>query len=309
MKRPYRILFIFIFAVIFTLAAAIYWIVPILSVKVNSSISSLFMADHSSDSLLECESFNINKKFVSKFNFETSNGASISVLKVSAIDSLRNQGTIIFSHGIRRSKEIFYPLASYYSRLGFDCFSMDMRYHGESEGDFVTYGHLERGDLKELIDYIEKKWGINGKLILWGQSLGAAVSLLVAAEDSRVDGVVSESSYGRFENVAEGYFRLMAGLNFKPAENVIVKRVIGLTGLDPETVSPSIAAKRINIPVMIVHGGRDNKINPANAYEIYSALKNRMSSILILQNASHLDIWESGGDLYFRRICKFIETL
>jgi pimeloyl-ACP methyl ester carboxylesterase len=289
--------------------AIIYWVVPILSIKVNSSISSLFMADHSSDSMLECESFNINRKFVSKFYFQTSNGASISVLKVSSIDSLRNKGTIIFSHGIRRSKEIFYPLASFYSRLGFDCFSMDMRYHGESEGNCVTYGHLERGDLKELIDFIENKWGIKGKLILWGQSLGAAVSLLVAAEDSRVDGVVSESSFGKFENVAEEYFRLMAGFNFKPAKNVIVKRVVTLTGLDPETVSPSLAAKRINIPVMIVHGGRDDKINPSNAYVIYSALKNRMSSILILQNASHLDIWVSGGDLYFGRIYKFIETL
>ena len=309
MKSRYKILLTFIVAVIFALMAIIYWVVPILSIKVNSSISSLFMADHSSDSMLECESFNINRKFVSKFYFQTSNGVSISVLKVSSIDSLRNKGTIIFSHGIRRSKEIFYPLASFYSRLGFDCFSMDMRYHGESEGNCVTYGHLERGDLKELIDFIENKWGIKGKLILWGQSLGAAVSLLVAAEDSRVDGVVSESSFGKFENVAEEYFRLMAGFNFKPAENVIVKRVVTLTGLDPETVSPSLAAKRINIPVMIVHGGRDDKINPSNAYEIYSALKNRMSSILILQNASHLDIWESGGDLYFGRIYKFIETL
>lgn len=59
--------------------------------------------------------------------------------------------------------------------------------HGRSEGDLITYGHLERVDVKFFLDYIYDHYGLSEKLVLWGQSMGAAVAFLVAESDSRVN--------------------------------------------------------------------------------------------------------------------------
>lgn len=73
----------------------------------------------------------------------------------------------------------------------------DSRAHGDSAGEFCTYGYYEKQDLQRVID------GIDGRpIVVIGTSLGAAVALQAAAEDSRIDGVVAAESFSDLPTVA-----------------------------------------------------------------------------------------------------------
>jgi len=194
MRKVVRIIVVTLLSAASVLSVLFVWLLPRITVQVNSPLAGIFLTDHSSDSLVKPFENGISEDRVEEFSFITDDGLRLSAFKVSSVDSAVFKGSIFFLHGIRRMKEQSFPMAAYFSKRGYDCYAMDMRSHGESEGRYITYGHLEKGDLIQLLDYVESQYGIKGKVILWGQSLGAAVALMVASEERRVDCVVSESS-------------------------------------------------------------------------------------------------------------------
>jgi len=78
--------------------------------------------------------------------------------------------------------------------------------------------------------------------------------------------------------------------------------------LNPDDLSPVDAVEKIKVPLLIVHGMLDKKINPQYAQNLYAATKQSYDSILIIPEASHLDLWEKGGEKYFREVELFVNS-
>lgn len=203
---------------------------------------------------------------------------------------------MLFSNGI------------FFSKKGYDCFAMDLRSHGDSSGDYITFGNSEHRDVSSFIDYISENFGLENRVVLWGQSLGAAVAFLTAESDARVDALISESTYSDFESSVGDFFSSYTGFNSPFIERVIIKRVSRMANFRPDDISPLKAAKNIHIPVLIVHGNNDNKINPVYANELFLGLASNNKRILIIPGASHLDVWNKGGVGYFAEVDKFLNT-
>lgn len=308
MKRAIKILSFVILLTLLVTVIAIVWFIPNYTIRINSKFNNIFLTDHSSDKLLKPEDFGIPKSSVEYFSTHTPDGLKISALRVLHEDSADRRGAIIFLHGIRRSKECSFPMASFFSKKGYDCYAMDLRSHGESSGEYITYGESEHDDLSSFIDYISENFGLDERVILWGQSLGAAVAFLTAEYDSRVDVLISESTYSEFERSVGDFFSFFTGFNSPFIERIIVKRISSIAKFRPDDISPLNAAKNIDIPVMIVHGHKDNKISPVNAYELFYGLLSGNKRFLILPDASHLDVWDKGGNEYFAEVEKFLNT-
>ena len=52
---------------------------------------------------------------------------------------------------------------------------------GLSEGDYISLGPKEKRDAKQVMDYIKKAYNI-GPIFLWGRSMGAITSILLARD-------------------------------------------------------------------------------------------------------------------------------
>ncbi|UCC17755.1 MAG: alpha/beta fold hydrolase, partial [Dehalococcoidales bacterium] len=78
---------------------------------------------------------------------------------------------------------------------GFSVLLFDFRGRGESEGDRSSEGDREQWDLLGAIDYVENRGIPLERIGLLGFSLGAAVSILVAAQEPRIAAVVSDSGF------------------------------------------------------------------------------------------------------------------
>ncbi len=132
----------------------------------------------------------------------------------------------------------------------------DLRGHGESGGS-CTHGVHEVDDLLALIDRIDQRRPI----VLMGWSLGAGVSIAVAARSSRVTGVVAECPYRHVRTPAQNMMIAMGmpwRLNLGPALGLLalIQRCPGL-GRASGPFDRAADAARLNCPLLVLHGTED----------------------------------------------------
>jgi dipeptidyl aminopeptidase/acylaminoacyl peptidase len=170
-----------------------------------------------------------------------------------------------------------YPaLARWFCGQGFVVFIFNFRGSGESEGDFDIMGWTR--DLRAAIDYLARTDAVDrSRLSVMGFSGGAATAIYCAAHDIRVSSIVSCACPARFFD-PDGI-----GREFSRVEEFLQHcRRIGIirnSGFPPsvegwargfEEISPLKWIGRIAPrPVLIVHGARDETVDPVHARELY----------------------------------------
>jgi alpha-beta hydrolase superfamily lysophospholipase len=174
------------------------------------------------------------------------------------------RGTLVYLHGVADNRGSSATAVDRFAGRGFDVVAYDSRAHGDSGGAVCTYGFHEKQDLARVIDRVEA-----GPVVVMGTSLGAAVALQAAAEDSRIAAVVAAESFSDLKTVASE----RAPWFF---DATVVSRALALAEergrFRLEDVSPVSVAPRIRVPVFIIHGVDDVETAPAHARRIYDAL-------------------------------------
>ena len=177
--------------------------------------------------------------------------------------------TIIALHGYPADKGNILPVVGFLAER-YNLFLFDFRYLGASGGRYSTVGANETRDLRSAIDFLKSR-GIK-EIGVWGFSMGAAVALMMAPQLVEVKAVVSDSSYARLDFLAPVLFRLPF-LKYPLAWLTELWARLFL-GVDMEKVSPMESAKRLNIPVLIIHSKGDLLIPFEHASLLQESLRN-----------------------------------
>lgn len=222
----------------------------------------------------------------------------------SSLDTAK--ATIIMLHGIRSKKERFADHSRYLADQGFNTVALDLRAHGESGGKHCTFGVKEKKDVKALVDYLMKEKQITHKIGIWGQSLGGAVGIQALALDHRLKFGIIESTFTDFTNISFDYMRYHTGLNFRAFSNYLVNRAGKIANFNPLSARPVEHAKSIHQPMLIVHGTEDQRISIDNGQELFRNLKSTQKEFLKMEGATHLNVWQVGGQAYLNKVLQFI---
>lgn len=86
-------------------------------------------------------------------------------------------------HGYRGDYTGALQLAAPYYEAGYQVIAPDLRACGESEGDYVGMGWLDRKDVLQWIDYIIEQ-DPEAKIVVHGISMGAATTMMTAGEST-----------------------------------------------------------------------------------------------------------------------------
>lgn len=183
------------------------------------------------------------------------------------------RGTIVYLHGIADNKSSSAGVIRRYVPRGFDVLAYDSRRHGESDGEVCTYGFHEKHDLRRIVDS-----AADGPIVLFGTSLGAAIAFQEAPDDPRVSLIVAAEVFSDLRTVAleRAPFILPT-----PVINRAFEIAEERGAFKIEEVSPRAAARRIRVPVLLIHGAEDRDTPPAHSRRVLDALSGRKRLLLV----------------------------
>jgi fermentation-respiration switch protein FrsA (DUF1100 family) len=197
------------------------------------------------------------------------------------------RGTLLIFHGNAGNVGDRVPWIEMLHNLGVHVFIIDYRGYGKSEGDPFEEG-LYR-DARAAYNWWAKRYG-DEKLILFGESLGGAVAVHLAARVSPA-GLILQSTFTSARDMAKNLFPLgllfpLARVQFNSAEEIA----------------------RVSCPKLIVHGTRD-EIVPFRLGESLYELAPPPKSFYAVPEAGHNDLpWVAGAE-YGRRLKAFLSGI
>jgi fermentation-respiration switch protein FrsA (DUF1100 family) len=218
-------------------------------------------------------------------------------------------GTIIYVHGQNRTREEMMPMAQYGHSLGYNGLAFDLRHHGASSGQVSSVGYWERLDVEAAVRYALDQEHAARPIVLWGVSLGAAASLMAAAETPDVAAVISDSSFLSFDDTARHHW----GLFFKgwpsyPMYNETVWLITERAHFKVQDFDLREAVQRINPrPMLFIGVEGDRRMPPEVARGLYARASGPDNTLLIVPGERHGEGFTSGKPQYEEAVKEFLE--
>ncbi len=237
--------------------------------------------------------------------FQATDGVTLRGWYVPAPSPAR--GTVIYCHGLNRSKVEMLPKAQFGHSIGYNALLFDVRHHGQSGGGVTTLGYNERLDVLGAVRYALEVKKAERPIILWGVSMGAVASLLAAADSQDVSAVISDSAFLSLADTVRHHWRLFIHLpTFPIAEEVIY--AIGWRGGFPiDAVDSEKAVERLGArPVLFVAVEGDRRMPPSIAQKLYSDSMSPGKKILILPGTRHGEGFNQARQQYEQGVQEFL---
>lgn len=183
------------------------------------------------------------------------------------------RATVVLLHGLRDHKASYESTARRFADEGYRVVLPDLRGHGHSSGDFLTYGLLDADDIAALLDEVERTAPL-GPVAVVGASYGGAVALRFAGQDPRVRVVVTVATFASLRGILPGYARLLAPMLPPPPEWFIdwtLSDAGERAGVDYALCDSVAAVRAVRAPILFVHGEDDVHIPIENAEQLFAA--------------------------------------
>jgi len=188
-------------------------------------------------------------------------------------------------------------------KSGYSVLVFDFRGHGESEGKYISGGYLEKQDLLGAIDYLRGR-GVTGKIGVLGFSMGAAISLMTAAECKDIAAVIANSSFTDIISIIKTKLSKYLPEFFISAILSIIRI---FSHVDFAKIRPLESARLISVPVLLIHGGKDEIIPVEHAYNLMNACQNFPNNLWIVPEARHTYAYFARPEEYINRILLFFK--
>ncbi len=219
--------------------------------------------------------------------------------------------TVILAHGYRQNRlqygEDTFVLIKSLLNQGYNVLTFDFRNCGESEGKVTTVGIYEKNDLLGAVNYA-KKLG-SKQIVLMGFSMGAATSIVAAAQSQDVDAVIADSPFSDLEEYLNDNLDAWSNLPSFPFNQTTFLTIKILEGVDPKEFSPRAVIKDIAPrPVMLIHSKDDAYIPVSNSHELLKAGGSNVK-LWETEGVNHIESFTKLTDEYLQRITEFINSL
>lgn len=199
------------------------------------------------------------------------------------------KAVLIFLSGIQNpSVTAFFGHARWLGEHGYASLLVEMRAHGESEGQLITLGHREHLDVRAAVDHIRTSGAYDGvPIVVYGLSMGGATAINAAGEIPEIAGVISMSAFSSWPDVFADNMRLQGAPSWlAEAERPFVAAYTALKfGLATAGVTPLREITKLGErPALLIHSTGDSQV-PFASFER-----------LVANAPGHVETWVVDGD-------------
>lgn len=222
-----------------------------------------------------------------------------------------NNMTVIIAHGYKQNRvQADVPALEIADKLvdsGYGVVMFDFRNSGESEGSVTSVGQFEKNDLLGAIDWVKAQ--SNGQIALLGFSMGATTSILAAAEEPEVAGVLVDSPFSKLRTYLEDNLSVWSDLPKYPFTPFIMAIIPPLTGLSVDEVDALAAVDDVYPrPILFIHGEEDTKIPFSESEKMWKKHPDAFD-FWKAPKGDHMEVYQYQKELYFDKMFTFLDNL
>ena len=171
--------------------------------------------------------------------------------------------------------------------LGVAVFIFDYRGYGKSEGTPSEKGLTK--DALAALSWLQEKGWQQEQIVYFGRSLGAAVAVNLAHQQKPAK-LILETPFTSVQAMGRHHYPLLS---------------MTLGWMLRDRFDNLEKINRINMPLLVFQGDRDNIVPESMAKELFAAA-NEPKNFHLIQGADHNNTYERGGEVYWQNWREFL---
>lgn len=199
--------------------------------------------------------------------------------------------------------------AAWFAVQGYAVLAIDLRGHGRSSPALHTFGWVESRDVHAAFAWLKTRQR-GARVAVIGISMGGAACLLGPAGAVPADAFVLQAVFADIRKAVRSRIALFFGWPLAWLLEPLLSFQSKLRfGIWPARIAPLAVVTQLDRPVLVIGGGRDPFVPPAEALEFHEAAKDARG-LWIAPRLGHNGISDTLGDDYRKRVLAFLrETI
>ena len=210
-----------------------------------------------------------------------------------------NTAAIIYLHSMASTRAQMVGIAAALAEHGYGALLIDLRVHGESDGEVLPYGGPEAEDVLAAVKFLQTRAEVDPERIgALGWSLGAQIALLSAARTDAIQAVVADAPGAAAEE--DWVYPSLSDKFFIPMDFVFYHTLPLVTGewhpLSFQKAVPQIAPR----PILII-GAESEEGGLRHTF----AAAQEPKTLWIIPDIGHIGGFAARSDEYVAKVTEF----
>ena len=246
-------------------------------------------------------------KYNLEFQVQRFASANGSTLEAWYVPGKVDRPIVLLFHGYAVSKSSLLTTARVFHELDYGALLVDFYGSGGSSGSGTTIGVKEADDVAATVDYARRAWP-KREVVLYGISMGgAAVLRAIAVNGVQPDAVIIEATFDTLLNTGKNRFRTM-GLSGSPFAELLLFWGGVQNGFNFFSHNPVDYARSVNVPALILHGEKDERVTLDEARAIAAAMGER-ARFVAFSGVPHMPIVNARPEQWRREVGEFLKRV
>ncbi len=216
---------------------------------------------------------------------------------------------VIVCHGYGGDPTQMSGYAMRFYEMGCSVLVPAARAHGNSDGDYIGMGWLERKDMLGWIDQIITE-DSQAEIALFGVSMGGATVMMTAGETlpEQVKCIIEDCGYSSVWDEFSLQLQTMFGAPDFPllhTSGLVCKIRAGYCFKEASSIEQ---LKKAEVPMLFIHGEADTFVPYSMLDPVYEACASKEKQKLSIPNAAHGAAAATDPELYWNTVDTFIST-
>jgi len=232
----------------------------------------------------------------------TDDGAQLKGWYYPAISKKASYKIVIISDDGEGNMADQIEIASKFLTLGFHVLSFDYRGYGESsefavKKKFFIHTQFEK-DLRGAVKFVRETYSTLTKISLYGQGIGAGLSICVGANDPKIRFVIADSPYTYFDETS----KMMASAG----EDKMFPMAYDKIGMEPKyCLESQTDMDKYKTKILYICGGKDPVFN-AKLMKGLQKLRPARTTIYTVKTATRANTFSSDKEAYYEALKNFV---
>ncbi|SFI63883.1 alpha/beta hydrolase [Nitrosomonas sp. Nm34] len=213
-------------------------------------------------------------------------------------------GVVLLLHGLRNDRRQMLDRVRFLVRAGYSVMLIDLPAHGESSGEYITFGYREAEGVEAAMRNLVESFP-HEKIAVIGVSLGAA-SLVLSKASPAPSAVVLESMYPTIEEAIARRLQKRLGPLGSLLTPLFLWQLPIRLGVTADRLRPITNLAALHSPVFIMSGSEDLHPTVAETQCLFESA-NSPKELWIVEGAAHINLHAHNPKEYEARVSAFLQ--